>query len=198
MRERYFRVSPRFWRDARGWGDVNQNMALYLLTNEHRTTEGLYYLPKGWISEDTERTPAAVDKALDFLREQRFAFYDDDARVVFVRNALKYQAPATEKQVIGALSRLAEVPATSLRRAFLEACERHCQRLAEAIRVQLEWDTQSHPNAISDAFESSVARKLGSSETQAQAPQAFSEEGTSREPATEKNSFQVLHGRGAA
>lgn len=133
----YFRVSPKFWRDSKTWGERNQIAALYLLTCDHRTTEGLYVLPKGYVIADLGWPPAAVDKAFKFLEREQFMAYDEHAEVVFVRNALKYQAPATKNQIEGAIRRLLRVPPTSLWRGFLMACECHCEALAHAIRDRI-------------------------------------------------------------
>ena len=45
---RYHKVSPRFWADEKvlRWNDDAKMLALYLLTCPHRTTEGLFRLPK--------------------------------------------------------------------------------------------------------------------------------------------------------
>ena len=47
----YFRVSPAIWR-ARTWTDDMRLLACYLLTSPHRTLEGLFILPKGYICAD--------------------------------------------------------------------------------------------------------------------------------------------------
>ena len=44
----YFRVSPAIWR-AGTWTDDMRVLACYLLTSPHRTLEGLFILPQGYI-----------------------------------------------------------------------------------------------------------------------------------------------------
>ena len=54
MSRSYWRVTPAFWGDEKvaGWNDDTRLLALYLLTCEHRTLEGLFRLPKGYIMAD--------------------------------------------------------------------------------------------------------------------------------------------------
>src|SRR6266516_3278016 len=53
---RYHRVDPRFWTDLAvlGWSDDAKLLALYLQTCPHRTTKGLFRLPKAYIQADLE------------------------------------------------------------------------------------------------------------------------------------------------
>lgn len=135
----YSRVSGRFWIDTKGWGDRNQLVALYLLTNTHRSMEGLYHLPLGYLCADLAITSKQATEALRFIQEQDLIAYDAEAEVVFIRKALKHGAPKTEKHIIGAVNRLKGVPFSPLWNEFLMACECHANGLANAIRMA--WPT---------------------------------------------------------
>ena len=137
MADYYSRVSGRFWIDTKTWGERNQRVALYLLTNVHRSMEGLYHLPLGYLCADLDLSPKQADAALDFIERAGLVIYDHDAEVVFIRKALKHGAPKTKNHIKGAIARLKAVPPSPLWDAFLMACECHASDLADAIRV--EW-----------------------------------------------------------
>lgn len=140
----YSRISARFWIDTKGWGERNQNVALYLLTNTHRTMEGLYHLPLGYLCADLSLSPKQATAALEVIERHGLVSYDDEAEVVFICKALKHGAPKTPNHVIGAMRRLKAVPRCALWDAFFMACECHASALADAMRV--EW-----PNAFASS-----------------------------------------------
>lgn len=135
MGEQYARVSGRFWTDTKDWGPHNQRVALYLLTNRHRTMEGLYHLPLGYLCADLNITPRQAQQALEFIQTTGLVAYDPDAEVVFIRKALKHAAPKTANHIKGAISRLTAVPSSPLWHEFRMACECHADGLADAMRV---------------------------------------------------------------
>src|SRR3954471_24742808 len=108
----YYRVSPKFWVRARerGWTDAQTNLALYLLTGEHRKLEGLYRLPRPYIASDLGWPARKVDEALAVVCASGFSAYDDEAAVVFIPKALKHQAPSTPNHIKGAIAQLERLP----------------------------------------------------------------------------------------
>jgi len=141
----YFRVSPLFWRDpdSKGWPDQQQKLALYLLTSPHRNTEGLYYLPTYYAAEDLGWTPQEVEDWLGRLVQAGFVVRDTKADVVLIPKAMKYQSPATRKQMIGALRVLEELPENDLMDAFWDCAREFAPKLFEC-----------HSKGIDVAFES--------------------------------------------
>lgn len=132
---RYYRVSPRFWARAeqRGWSDDDKILALYLLTGPHRTTEGLYRLPKKYAQADLEWSPERFDKRLAQLIADGFCDYDEDAQVVLVMGAMKYQSCANDNMAKAAVKRLMELPETRLTETFRQLAEQFDERLAERL-----------------------------------------------------------------
>lgn len=132
---RYYRVSPRFWSRAeqKGWSDDAKLLALYLLTGPHRTTEGLYRLPKKYAQADLEWSRERFDQPLAELIHDGFCDYDEDAQVVLVSGAMRYQACANENMAKAAVKRLKELPETRLARNFQQLAERFDQRLHEQL-----------------------------------------------------------------
>ena len=95
---RYQRTSPKFWQDpkVRGWGDREKLLAQYLMTCQHRSTEGLIWLPKAYIAADLGWGIEGVSKALATLSDAEFVAYDEPTETLIIRKALKYEAPAGE------------------------------------------------------------------------------------------------------
>jgi hypothetical protein len=137
---RYYPVDMRFWSDprVRGWSDDAKLLALYLLTCPHRTTEGLFRLPKLYVQADlgwsAERLAEPFRELLaEPFPQPGFMDHDEAAQVVLIRNAMKYQPPQNDNQVKAALSRLEELPPTPLTSTFKALAERFCQRLAKRL-----------------------------------------------------------------
>lgn len=132
----YFPVSPRFWTDPDmlRCSDDAKLLALYLLTGPHRRTEGLFRLPKPYICADLGWTLERLAEPFrELLSPAGFLAYDDQAQVVLIRNALKYQAPQNPNQVKAVLKHLGDLPDTPLTCEFRQLAERYCEELAEAL-----------------------------------------------------------------
>lgn len=128
----YFRVSPKLWNEE--WNDSIRLLALYLLTSPHRTTEGLFRLPRHYVVADLGWSKRKIEAGMEKLVKAGFVRTHGD--VVLVVKALKYQAPHNPNQMKAAISALHEVPATpldtefaSLAKAFAEP---FAKRLSEA------------------------------------------------------------------
>lgn len=132
---RYYPISPLIWSDrgVRSWDDQTKLLAFYFLTCNHRNLEGLYWLPVAYVEADLGWTPKDVRRAMDDLLGAGFIEYDREAEVVFVRNALKYQAPQSKTQIKGAINALQNVPETDLLPAFLESAEAHAPAFRKAL-----------------------------------------------------------------
>lgn len=133
---RYFRVSPRFWDDAASWSDDAKLLALYILTCHHRTSEGLFRLPKAYAREDMEWSQERFEEGFRELLEVGFIDYDETARVVLIRKALKYQQPANENVAKSAVDKLKELPETRLWQEFRQLAEQYSEHLGKQLREQ--------------------------------------------------------------
>ena len=142
----FYQLSPLFWTDPKvsAWSPVEKNLALYLLTCEHRNLEGLYRLPYAYISADLGLDRDEVTVALERLIRDDFCRYDVDAQVVFLPKALKYRQPTTKKHVDGAINDLRAVPDSYLYSDFQRAAAEFAPALSEAIGKPLEW-TDAEP-----------------------------------------------------
>ena len=147
----YQRVSPRFWAEAQagGWGDDMKMLGLYLLTCEHRTSEGLFRLPVEYMAADLSGADGLgcdlagawsaerVTKTLADLSADGFVRYDHAARVVFLPRALAYQPPENPNQRKAAIKNLQALPQTDLLADFIASAARHCPELAREAAERL-------------------------------------------------------------
>lgn len=163
MSERYHRITPRFWADTASWAEDARTLALYLLTGPHRKTEGLFRLPKAYIMGDLNWSPQRLDKAFRELLDRGFIEYDEDASVVLIRKALKFQAPENPNQVKSAIANLSELPETALLSQLLTLSERYCERLAKALREAFP-ERLGKPQAQAQALTQAQTQKGGAAE----------------------------------
>lgn len=132
---RYYRLSPKFWSDPMviGWDDDTRLLALYLLTCPHRTTEGLFRLPRLYALADLGWSTERFDEGFRRLQDDGFIEWDPAAQVVLIVKALQWQSPDNPNMVKAALRQLAMVPETPLKARFRQLAERFCERLAEGL-----------------------------------------------------------------
>lgn len=136
---RYATVSLTFWNDlaVRAWSDDGRTLALYLLTNPHRTGEGYYHLPLRLAADDLGWDDARFADALAELRADDFVDVDETPRLVLIVKALKYQptisGPSSLRGAINAIERAKGSPRLFGR--LLAAADDYQPDLAAAIRA---------------------------------------------------------------
>lgn len=132
---RYHKVSPKFWSDRKvlAWDDDTRLLALYLLTCEHRTTEGLFRLPKAYIAADLGWTAERLAKPFAKLLDDGFVKYDEAVSVMLLTNALKWNPTENPNQAKAVLKSISELPETPLLIDFQQLAERFDKRLAEQL-----------------------------------------------------------------
>lgn len=151
----FFQVHTLFWTDPKvfAWNQVEKNLALYLLTCDHRNLEGYYRLPYAYISADLGLERDEVTVALERLIRDDFCRYDVDAQVVFLPKALKYRQPTTARHVEGAVNDLRAVPDSYLYADFQEAAAMYAPALSKVIGEPSEWAARdretTHTNGTS-------------------------------------------------
>jgi hypothetical protein len=118
MAAKYNHVSPHIWtpafRELRNSDPDAFELYLYLLTCRHRSSEGLFIAPLGYISIDLGMALADVKAAMASLEERGYVQYDYDFEVVLDRHALDYYEPYG-KQATGALNKIENLPKTPLK-----------------------------------------------------------------------------------
>jgi hypothetical protein len=131
----YYRISPSVW--EQGWDEATVHLALYILTNQHRNTEGLFKLPKLYIMDDLGWSAEQLAEPFERLLTEGFIDYDDDAKVCLIMKALYWQAPANRNVGIAAMRRLQNVPRSRLDAEFSTAAQRFAEPFAKQLREQL-------------------------------------------------------------
>jgi hypothetical protein len=129
-------VWAEFWPEAlaRGWNDDMKQGGLYLLTCKHRELAGLYHLPVAYAAEDLGWPTERALEALDRLIVDDFIAYDERARVVWIRKAIKRQPPTSANHIRGAINAIKKVPETSLLVDLFAMAETHAEGFAKALR----------------------------------------------------------------
>jgi len=189
----YARVSPGFWRDSkrRQWTSDATMLGIYLLTCEHKTTEGLFALPLEYARADLPGlwSIPKIKRALGELEAHDFAYYDHDSGVVLLPDAMKIQRPDAPGQRKAAKGKLAALPATSLWSRFLQAAEMY----APDFHKELEQEVSDgmYPD-MQDAMVHSLALALAPAlaPTQAQA-QALAQNSNSNSILNTRNSSSI-------
>ncbi len=135
---KYNRISTKFWTDEKvlQWDNETRLLALYLLTCSHKTTEGLFRLPKQYICADLEWSMEGLAKPFAKLLEDGFIKYDEGVNVILINNALKYQSPDNPNQEKAAISLLKELPETELLYEFIRQAKRFSERFYKRLVEQ--------------------------------------------------------------
>lgn len=127
----YQRVYVDVWDQP--WSHDTRYLAFYLMTCEHRITEGLFRLPKQYMSADLDRTPDAIEDAIGDLIRDGFVEYDDNAKVVLLPGALRLQQPANKNHVKPAVGKLARLPKTYLFQRFYALARQYAPAFADGL-----------------------------------------------------------------
>jgi hypothetical protein len=162
----------KFWQSpkVRQWPDHQKLLGAYLLTCPHRTSEGLFWLPHGYVAQDLGWSIERVSEGYLGLIGAGFCAYHDPTETVFLLKALKYEAPAGDKQIQGAINRLADVPLSPLFSLLREAAAQHAPDFAKALESAFPTpptDTPSegyqYPSDSSSSSSSSSSNSFSSS-----------------------------------
>lgn len=137
----YRAVDPTFWIDLKvqGWDDDTRLLALFLLTCPSSSDEGFFALRRVLLLDHLGWSEDRLRRALDRLRADDFAMYDDQAQAVLIVRALKYRAPKKGSHTVAAVRKLKAVrDAPALFDRFLAAAEKYAPHLADAIRDEYQ------------------------------------------------------------
>jgi hypothetical protein len=98
----YANVSPFFW--AKGSGKrlrkdaLGQVVALYLATSPGANMIGIYFIAIATIANDTGHSVEEIREALARVATARFAFYDEEAELVWIPNHARFEIGAVMKK----------------------------------------------------------------------------------------------------
>jgi len=131
---------------------------VYILTSPHSNMIGFYYLPIPYMAHDLGWTIDTTKKHLLRLCEEStgpLVRYDFDAEVVLVPRYLRYNPLATGNRQTGAISRLLELPSTSLVQWFHSGATQFACKMEKLLTAIEEIESsQSLDGALEDIGES--------------------------------------------
>jgi len=145
----YRKVDQEFWTDEKvmQWDTDTQHLALYLLTNQHSTSEGFYQLKKLYMMADLDWDSERFEEAFTKLLEDGFLKYDETVSIVFLPNTLKYNPPENPNQAVGAVKQLKKLPDTDLIEDFLKQAKEHAPKIIQVLEdSSRELDFNCLPN----------------------------------------------------
>ncbi|RAK06295.1 hypothetical protein C8C77_12514 [Halanaerobium saccharolyticum] len=173
---KFNKVDTSFWIDekVRAWDDKTKFLALYILTNQHRYSEGLYRLPKHYIAGDLSISIEEVDQLLNNLIGNEFIAYDEKNSIILIKRALKYSPLINKNHQKAALKKLTELPKSYLFNEFLKLAEKHNNTFAKYLKKELAeyfidqdpdvtGDSDAISNGIADGIDDAVNDGMGDS-----------------------------------
>ncbi|QKC81522.1 hypothetical protein [Mesorhizobium sp. NZP2077] len=133
----FTKVAPAVWRSRRfiGLPDEAKVGFLYLLSNAHVTSAGVYELPRGYACADLCWTDAAYASVLRELIEVGLIDHDPDGDVILIERWFRHNPPANDDHATGTRRRLQAIESDNLREkavaAFDEANDARILREAQ-------------------------------------------------------------------
>lgn len=147
----YQRVYADVWDQP--WSEDARYAAFYLMTCEHRITEGLYRLPIPYAWADLRWTPERFEAAFGELIADGFVEYDRQAQVVLLTGALELQQPGNANQITGAVRALDRLPDTPLFQRFHGLAKAFAEPFAKALAKAFpERLTKGLPEGLPQGF----------------------------------------------
>jgi hypothetical protein len=135
----YSKVDRSFWYDSKveNWDFESKFFALYLLTNHHSNSEGLYKLPLAYIAFDLKLEEKRIRDLLNCLIQAGFISYDEQNSIIFIKKSLKYNAIKNKNQQIAAFNRVANLKHSYLFNKFIKAAETYDAKFANFLKKNI-------------------------------------------------------------
>jgi len=95
-------------------------LLIYLMTNRNRNMAGLYSLPKGYAAEDLQLSEQEMAAVWNELSDTGMVIYDEQSRMVLVRDFLRHNPLDSPKQVSDAISKIKELAKSPLMLTLIE------------------------------------------------------------------------------
>lgn len=136
---RFHKVDSSFWIDeeTRMWDVKTKQLAIYILTNQHRNSEGLFRLPKYYIAGDLNFKIDEINEIIDTLIQSDFIEYDDQNSIILIKKALKYDPTKNKNHQKAAVKKLQELPKSDLFLDFLKLAEKYNKSFAVYLKKEM-------------------------------------------------------------
>jgi|GEM_PF-1390781 len=131
----FSKVSPAVWRSKRflGLSDLGKIGYLYVLSNAHVTSAGVYELPPGYACSDLDWTADQFAGVVSELVQCGLIDHDPEFNVILIERWFKHCPPANGDHATGTRRRLEQIESARLREKAVVAFDE-----ADAIRVERE------------------------------------------------------------
>ncbi|RUU11034.1 hypothetical protein EOD23_11600 [Mesorhizobium sp. USDA-HM6] len=155
----FTKVAPAVWRSRRfiGLPDEAKVGFLYLLSNAHVTSAGVYELPRGYACADLVWSETAYESVLKELVNVGLIDRDPDGDVILIERWFKHNPPANDDHATGARRRLQAIECDRLREKALSAFDE-----ANAARIEREAQKAAEKAARAAGTSKTVAETIGS------------------------------------
>ncbi|MER9840153.1 hypothetical protein NKJ59_02685 [Mesorhizobium australicum] len=152
----FSKVAPAVWRSRRfiGIPDEAKVGFLYLLSNAHVTSAGVYELPPGYACADLCWTEAAYESVLKELVGAELIDREDE--VILIERWFKHNAPTNDDHAIGTRRRLQAIESDRLREKAIASFDD-----VNAARIEREAQKAAEKAAKAAGRSQSVSELLG-------------------------------------
>ncbi len=122
----YKAIYVRVWNDEKflSLSDDGKLLWFYILTCPHRHMSGIFLLDQSYVLADLRWKPRRLRAAWSELVAGGLILYDENSRVLFIPNTLKYDPLQNENQAKHVVRHLAALPKTPLMAGFCDAAIR--------------------------------------------------------------------------
>jgi len=152
----FSKISPAVWRSGRfrNLTDTGKIGYLYLVTNGHVTSAGVYELPEGYACSDLDWSPGEYQSVLRELVDA--LLIDIDRDVVLIERWFKHNPPMNDDHAAGTRRYLAKIESDRLREKALASFDEH-----NTERIEREAAKAAEKQAKANGRARSVAETIG-------------------------------------
>ncbi|TIM06647.1 hypothetical protein [Mesorhizobium sp.] len=154
----FTKVSPMVWRSPRFINLPEEAKVgyLYLLTNAHVTSAGIYELPRGYACSDLGWAEAGYDSVLKELLEAGLIDHDPDTEVILIERWFRHNPPTNDDHALGTRRRIEAISSDHLREKAMASFEEENE-----VRIQREAAARAAKAARASGTAKSISETLG-------------------------------------
>jgi hypothetical protein len=138
--ERYQPILTSIWQDEKfsNFDDDTKLLWFYFLTCPQSNILGLFFLPKGYVITDLNWDLKRFAKPFGILLQEQLIEYDDDTKVIFIKNQMKHRSIENENQAKAAIKVFNELPETVLFQGFSESLKQYGKPFTKQLQERLQ------------------------------------------------------------
>ncbi|TIO26934.1 hypothetical protein [Mesorhizobium sp.] len=154
----FTKVSPMVWRSPRFIKLPEEAKVgyLYLLTNAHVTSAGIYELPRGYACADLGWAEAGYDSVLKELLEAGLIDHDPNTEVILIERWFRHNPPTNDDHALGTRRRIEAIRSDHLREKAMASFEEENE-----VRIQREAAARAAKAARASGTAKSISETIG-------------------------------------